>query len=40
MDSQGNPRTEATIGPGSIENGVEIKVGQSISAEVYVLPLM
>ena len=38
MELRGNPRAEATIG--SIENGVGIKVGQSISAKVYVFPLM
>lgn len=40
MESQGNPRIEAKIGPKSKENGAGIKVGQKISAEVYVLPLM
>lgn len=40
IESQGNPRTEAKIGPESKEKGAGIKVGQIIAAEVYVLPLM
>lgn len=39
IEPQGKARTEAKLEAGSKESGVGFEVGQSFSAEVYLLPL-